>query len=250
MKNIQIKIIILLFIAFTFPHLGSSQDSLSDELAYEVNRIYPPVSITKERLNEAHTLIDLNAIYQSSWVREYISVEILTNNNGRTMKAMSKNDTLSQEQKNNMNIANVGTAIAVKVQYIPENKLTHNDIKEINFTFTVNPESEAKYTGGQLQLKQYLKDNAIDKIPEGSFKGYDLAAVKFTVNEKGQIMDAHVFETSKDEKIDNLLLESINNMPNWKPAEYANGTRVKQEFVLTVGNMENCVINLLNIRHN
>ncbi len=259
MKNIQNKLIVLLFIALAFPHPGSSQDSLTNELSYEVNRVYPHISITKEKLNEAHTLIDLNneandlnLYYKSSWIREYISVEILTSYKGKIRKAVSKNDTLSQEQKDIMNMADVGTDISVKVQYIPENTLTHNDIKEIDFSFTVDPESEAKYPGGQQQLKQYLKEKAIDKIPDGSFKNYDLTAIKFTINEEGKIIDAHVFEseyqTYKNEKIDKLLLETIRNMPCWKPAEYSNGIKVKQEFVLTVGNMENCVIPLLNIR--
>ena len=37
-------------------------------------------------------------------------------------------------------------------------------------------------------------------------------------------------------------------MPSWKPAAYANGMKVKQDFVLTVGDMTSCVVNLLNIR--
>ena len=248
MKNIQNKLIVLLLIAFAFPHLGSSQGILTKELSYEVNRIYPPISITKETLNEAHTLIDLNVNYPSSWIREYISVEILTSYKGTIRKAMSKNDTLNQEQKDIMNMADVGMSISVKVRYIPENTLKHNDAKEINFTFLVDPESDAKYPGGQQQLKQYLKAYAIDKIPDTTFRNYDLAAIKFTINEEGQIVDAHVFLPFKDKKIDELLLGAILDMPDWKPAEYSNGTKVKQEFVLTVGNHENCDINLLKIR--
>ncbi len=248
MKNIQNKLLALLFIAISFPYFAVSQNSISNELRYEVHRIYPYISITKEKLNDARSLIDLDPEYKSSWIRAYISVEISASYNGSKRKAVSKNDILSQEQKDLMNMADVGTDISVKVQYIPENTLKHNDPKEISFTFTIDPESEAKYSGGQQQLNQYLKENVMDKIPAGSFKNYDLAAVKFTINEAGQIVDAHVFETSKDENIDALLLETIRNMPRWKPAEYAGGTKVKQEFVLTVGNMENCVMNLLNIR--
>ncbi|MFT4667667.1 MAG: hypothetical protein ACI9XB_004640 [Gammaproteobacteria bacterium] len=57
-----------------------------------------------------------------------------------------------------------------------------------------------------------------------------------------------MYNSSIDENVNELLLETIQNMPCWKPAEYANGLKVKQEFVLTVGNMESCVVNLLNIR--
>lgn len=248
MKNLQNKLLIILFITLAFPFIGSSQDSLTKELRYEVNQIYPPFSITKENLKEAHTLIDLNTHYQSSWIKEYISVEILTIYNGSVRKAVGKNETLSQEQKDIMNMADVGADISVKVQYIPDNTLKHNDVKEINFSFIVEPESDAKYPGGQDQLIQYLKENAIDKIPDGSFKEFDLAVIKFTINEEGKTTDAHAFWPFEDEKIDELLLETICNMPGWKPAEYSNGTRVKQEFVLTVGNHENCVTNLLNIR--
>jgi len=248
MIKIQNKIIVLLIIALAFPHLGSSQDSLTSELHYEVNINYPPLSISKEKFNKAHTLIDLNRHYKSSYVKEYISVEILTTYKGRISKAVSKNDTLSQEQKDIMSLADVGTDISVKVKYVPDNTFTHNDIKEINFSFTVNPDSEATYHGGQEQLNKYLEENAIDKISDASFKESNLAAVKFTINEEGKISDAHVFWTSEDEKTDELLLETICNMQNWKPAEYSNGIKVKQEFVLLVGSMENCVINLLNIR--
>jgi len=37
-------------------------------------------------------------------------------------------------------------------------------------------------------------------------------------------------------------------MPRWKPAKYTNGSTIKQEFALTVGNMENGVIHLLNLK--
>jgi len=254
MKNIQNKLITFICIAFAFFHLGFSQGDLTIEPEYEVNRIYPPLSITKEKLSDAYTLVDLNKYYKSSWIREYISVEVFTSYKGKTRTAMSKNGILSQEQKDIMNKADVGTEIAVKVRYIPENTLKHNDAKEIDFTFTVEPESEAKYPGGQQQLRQYLKEKAIDKIPDGSFKEWDLTAVKFTISEEGEIVNAHIFDSiyraSKNEKLDELLLEAIYNMPDWKPAEYANGLKVKQEFVLTVGNMESCLVNLLNIRRN
>lgn len=250
MKNIYPTLIVLLFIAL--PYLCSSQSSSANTLPYEVHAAYPYISITREKLNEARTLTELNANYKSSWVRTYVSVEILTRYQGRIKKAMSKNDVLTQEQKDIMKMADAGTDISIQVHYIPENTLKHNEVQKMDFTFTVIPESEATYPGGQRQLMQYLKEKAIDKIPEGSFKDYDLTAVKFTVNEAGAIINAHVFQSVyqafKNEQIDQLLLDAIRNMPKWKPAAHANGTKVKQEFVLTVGNMESCVVPLLSIR--
>jgi len=219
MKNIRHQLIALLFIAFTLPHIGSSQDSLAFELNYEVNRTYPSLSITKEKLNEARTLTDINKYYKPSWVKEYISVEIWASHEGRLKKAMGKNDTLSQAQKDIMDMVDMGTHISVNVLYIPDNTLKHNDAKETNFRFTVEPESEAEYPGGTQQLEQYLQENTMDKISNAIFKIYNLTAVKFTIDEVGQVINAHIFETSKDEKTDELLLETICNMPNWKPAQ-------------------------------
>ncbi len=242
------KVLALILIAFAIPYTGYSQNDLTSELSFEINRIYPFITISKEQLTNAHTIVDINSYYKPSWVKEFKSVEIMISHKGRMASAMSKNDTISQEQKVIMNMADPGTDISVIVLYIPDNDFKYKDIKEVNFTLHVDPESEALFHGGQQQLNKYIKVNAIDKISDSSFKDYDLAAVKFSINENGQVVDAHVFESSNDKDVDELLLETISNMPKWKPAEYSDGTKVKQEFVLTVGNMENCVINLLNIR--
>ena len=75
-----------------------------------------------------------------------------------------------------------------------------------------------------------------------------MAAVKFTVNQTGDIVEAGMFQSTKSAEMDQILLEAIRKMPTWKPATYSDGTTVQQEFALTLGNMENCMVNLLNIR--
>jgi hypothetical protein len=254
MRNIQHKLIAIVFIILVFSCTSFSQDNLTFEIKCEVNKSYPSLYISKEKLNEARSLIDLNERYETSWVREYVSVEIFTILKGMTKKAESKNDILSQEQKDNMIMADAGTEISVKVRYLPENKLMQNDPKEMGFSFLVEPETDATFPGGQQQLNQYLKVNILDEIDDADFKQYQLMAVKFTINEEGHIVDAHLFgneyQTTKNEKIEELLLKTICNMPNWKPAVYANGVKVKQEFVLTLGDMKSCIVPLLNIREN
>ena len=251
MKTIYPNLLILLVLILAVPQFGAAQDSSMDELNFEVNRVYPPISIAKEKLKKATTLLDLNRHYKSTWVRTYLSVEVAASYQGDLKTIISENDTLSQEQKELLNRADEGSNIAVKVRYLPENTLKQNDSKEIKFKFTVEPESEAAYVGGEQKLRQYLKENAIDEIPEGSFQNYDLAIIKFMINEEGAVVDAHIFEPlhrqSKDEKIDKFLLETICNMPKWQPAAYTSGKKVKQEFALTVGNHKSCVINLVNI---
>ncbi len=251
MKNLCRQSLAFIFVAFIAPLFGFSQNSTAKP-DYEVYKIYPPLSITKEKLNEAQTLVDLNKYYKSSWVKEFVSVEVLASQNGKIRQVVAKNDVFNQEQKNIMNMADVGTDIIVKVRYIPDNTLKHNGIKEFDFTFVIEPEYEAKYPGGQQALMQYLKEKAINKIPDGIFNNYDLAIIEFTINEEGKTTDVQVFDslyqTFSNEETEQLLLETISNMPRWKPAQYGNETKVKQEFALVVGNMESCTLNLINTR--
>lgn len=247
MKSILKEVCVFLIIGAFLPQNGFAQEKGFAEIQYEVKRIYPPISIFHEKLKFVESLADLNGHYTPSWVREFISVEISTIHDGVARKSKSKNDLLTQEQKNNINSSDLGSDILVKVNYIPENTLTHNDPKELNFTVNVIPENEAEFPGGKVQLSQYIKESVVDRIRDDVFKQYQLAAVKFTINNGGQIENVYISYSSEDQLVDELLLESICNMPIWKPAKYSNGLYVDQEFALIVGDMESCAINLLNI---
>lgn len=228
-------------------HTGIAQHDFPIEVEYEVNKVYPPLSIGKAELQEVQTLLDLNKHYKASWIREYLAVEVVTIQGGKVRKAVGNNEWFNSEQKELMSRADVHEEIVVNVEYIPENTLKHNDPKDLSFAVRINPDKEAAFPGGQVELLRYLKLNAIDKIPEGTFKGYALTVIQFTVDEEGRIIDAQNFWPSENEKIDKLLLETICNMPNWEPAQYTNGRKVRQDLALTVGNMENCAVNMINI---
>lgn len=244
MKNL---VVILILFLSAMPSHSSAQGDATSEFEYNIHINYPSISLTRASLDSAETILDLNKYYKPSWVKEYVSVETRAYINGTRKSVISQNDELSQEQKDLMNQADVGTDIAVMIKYIPDNNLSQNDIQTFDFTFTLNPDNNAHFIGGQAQLEQYLKEKAIDKLPEDLFTGYKLAAVKFTVSTQGEIIDAHNFWTSEDDTIDALLYETICTMPKWKPASYTDNTTVDQDFVLTVGNMQSCVVNMLNI---
>ena len=240
---LALPILLLLGLSYT----GVAQNDFPIEVEYEVNKVYPPLSIGKAGLQEVQTLLDLNKHYKAAWIREYLSVEVVTIQGGKIRKALGENERFNAAQKELMANADVHEDIVVNVQYIPENTLKHNDPKDLSFAVSINPEKEAAFPGGEAALLSYLKSNAIDKIPEGTFKGYALTAIQFTVDEEGRIIDAQTFWPSENEKIDKLLLETICNMPNWEPAHYANGRKVRQDLAFTVGNMENCAVNMINI---
>jgi hypothetical protein len=245
MHRITLSTILIFLIA---PILVLAQETVAPILEYGVYRIYPPVSITKENLIKAETLKDINKNYPSSWIKEYISVEISAISKGTPIKAISKSDILSEDQKEVIYLADLGSEISVWVQYIPDNNFSNKEIKEIDFAFSIDPVNDAQFIGGQDKLLHYLKENLIEKIPTSTFQNYDLASVTFSIDEKGLVVDPLLHWSSNDEKVDKLLLEVICNMPPWQPAKYASGETIMQAFTLLVGNMESCTANLLNIR--
>lgn len=251
MKNIHKKIILFFFTATVY-QLVFSQDSSNFELKAEINTVYNSIHVTNQELTEAKTLIDLNSRYKSSWVKKYISVEISAIQKGQLKTEKAPNDKITPKQRKLISSADLGSEIIVKVNYVPENNLQENEPKEMEFSFVIEPDFQAEFPGGKEALKKYLHKETIEKITDGSIKRYNLSAVTFTIDENGAVIDAKIFDTSlmtgaKDEKTDKILLEAICNMPRWKPATYANGAKIKQNFALSVGDHESCIVNLLNI---
>ncbi len=242
MKKNQILLIVLLFIGCAFNSFAQQ------DLKFEINKVLPFISIQEDKLDKINTLTDLDKRYPTAWVKAYISVEISAYKNGIQTKALGMSDVLNQAQKDLIRLADRNNDIAVIVTYIPNNSLKNNPAKQYDFKVTIIPDQNATYAEGTEQLIQYLQKNSIANIEAGSFTGYDLTAVKFTITEQGYVTDIQVAMPSKDKKIDEMLVTAISKMPNWKPAAFSNGLKVKQNFVLTIGNMENCMVNLLNIR--
>lgn len=186
-------------------------------------------------LLDAKTMSDINPGYPTTWISEYISTEISTISDGKAMKAVGTNDILSTDQKNLLHNAGLGDNIIVDVDYKVANAVMGMDTRHMHFELTVIPEVEAQFPGGHQHLSAYLEDNAIYKISEKDSKQMDPAIIKFTITETGEISNAQVFQSSKNSKVDKLLLDVINKMPRWKPAENSNGLKLKQEFEFIVG---------------
>lgn len=211
-------------------------NGVSQQLQYEVRGKHTR-GVSKEKLDVAKTLIDIRPGYPSSMIDAYTSTEISVTSNGTVMKATGYNDTLSADQQTILQMADVGSEINVEVGYVHQNPVTLlPDIREMHFVLSIVPEVEATYPGGCQELSSYLKRNAIDKIPDGFSKENKVAVVSFIVTETGGISNVQVSQSSSDPEIDRLLLKAINRMPNWIPAENAEGVKVQQEFEFIVGN--------------
>ncbi len=203
-------------------------------LNYDVHGTYER-SVKKITLNEAKSLSDIIPQYPSQWIKDYTFVEVMVTNNGKTIKAAGKSMALNAEQKNILRTADLGSDVAISIGYIEKNAVTDNiQSATLHFEATVTPEKEAEYNGGYQQLTQYIKENGINKLPDVDRKEFKPVIVNFTVNEQGEISNAHIYRSSLNPKVDNTLLEAINKMPKWKPAETSKGVKVKQNFKLNV----------------
>jgi len=252
MKTTSFFAFIYCLIGITLCYNSHGQDN-SFDLSYEVNRVLPDISITEGELAKATTVSDLNSYYKSSWVKDYVSVNIIAFSNGNILQAKSNNNILTPEQKDIMKKADIGSNISVEIRYLPENSLSQKEIKAYDFSFIIDPEYDASYIGGEEQMKKYFEKNIMSKIDESKFQQHKLRAVNFTINPEGQVVDVKLFDTSmydssKEVLLEELLVDKICEMPRWKPAEYSNGQKVSQKLAFSIGDHYSCTINLLNIR--
>jgi len=215
--------------------IGSTIPPPNRDLNYEVRGIYTH-PYKKDKLTKVKSIRDIIPSYPSEWIMGNISVEIFATCGGKVNKALSSNINLTKEQKNIFTSADIGSDIVIDITYESKNPVTDNiESNKLHYSVTVVPEIEAVYLGGYQQLTEYIKENAIAKIPKSKSYQFPLTKVRFTVNEDGTIINTKLFQTSEDSAIDTLLLKVINNMPKWKPAENKKGINVKQEFELSVG---------------
>ncbi len=172
---------------------------------------------------------------------DFVSIEITATCHGKEMKSQSTSARLTVEQRNILKTADLCSDLHIKIKFKyknPENDKLGNGIRirEGEYVVTVVPEIEAEFPGGFEQLSLYLRENFVNKITKkGAYENIHPTLVRFSVNEKGQIVGAKISSTSGDPEIDNLLLDATNKMPVWKPAENPNGIKVKQEFSIPFG---------------
>ncbi len=224
MKN---KIIALFLSLFFFT-------AFSQDLRYGVRAAYNR-AVKDAALKSPRLISEVIEGYPVNWITSYTSVEITATSHGKTTKALSANAVLSPEQKNMLSSADLGTELVIDVKYKykdPFSGVVENN--KIHVSMTVVPETEAEYEGGYQEMIGFLEKNSINKISDAAAKKLQRLVVRFTVNEEGKIADAKIFNTSNDPKMDRLFLDTINNMPAWKPAVNSQGLKVKQEFEFAI----------------
>ena len=221
------------------------QDHQTDAIHFEVNKIFPSLSISIADLEVITSLEELNPYYKPEWIKEMVSVKVSSLVQGIRKEALGYSEEFTQEQKQCIIQADRGSVISVKVTYIPDNSLPDNEVHEYPFTFVVEPAQDAFYAEGLDAMMAYLKESAIKKLESVSMEANDLYSIKFSIDTEGRVTDAQVFWPSENKEVDSILLSAVCNMPNWRPARYDDGSPAEQEFAFTVGNHQSCVMNLM-----
>ncbi|MDJ1469231.1 energy transducer TonB family protein [Xanthocytophaga flava] len=230
MKNSLITLLLLLLSGVVF----------SNDLSYTVHGRYIRF-IKKERVKDAPDMV-----YPISWITRNVSVEITTPDDGKPRKDVHPNDSMRTDQRYIPNWINLGTDIVIDVANTYTNSI-HNTsagkVIEMNLmhsSSTEVPAIEAHYVGGYQQMTAYVNRNVMYRISETVLKQLQSVVVAFTVNEKGDITNAKVSKTCGKPEIDKLLLDTITQMPKWKPAQNAKGIKVKQDFTCRIGKPTGC----------
>lgn len=242
------QLLVLLLAVPTLPTVTHGQTEAPYEISCQVEKVAPHLSITRSELLAAETIADLNPHYKPEWVAEYVRVDIATSKNRSLLVQSASTGTLTESQKTQLASRDDGTPVTVTVQYLPNNTLTQKEEKTLDFTVLVEPDHDAAYPGGPEKLKAYLSTYDLKQKAKGRVAQYLLSAVAFTVNEKGDVVDVKIAQTTEDRALDELLIKAACNMPQWTPASYLSGEATAQDLVLTLGDRESCMINVLNIK--
>jgi TonB family protein len=222
-KSLLVLSVLLLFIS------GYAQ-----ELKFNVHGKYTR-PVDKKTLSSAKTVGDLISGYPYNWISAYSSVEIIGTSGGKTKSYTSSDDLLTKEQLLLLSSTDMCSNVVINIKYTYNNGLSGEvENNQIHVTLNLVPDVEAEYLGGAEELNTYIKENAISKIPEATSKKIKGAIVNFTVNENGEVSNVQLTRTTGDTSIDQLLMETLSKMPKWKPAQNADGTKVKQDFELTL----------------
>lgn len=230
------KLVVTFFVIAGLSAAASAQYMVNN-LRYGIRPKYKR-PIQKETLEKANTLQDIIPDYPVNWIFGYESVEILVNGHGRALRGVGNDALLSADQKSVLQKAALADDVEINVHYRSQNTVTRApENGGMHTVFTVVPQTEAVFTGGEAALERYLGSKGIEEISARIPAGFKQVRIGFVVDERGNITEVKLAQSCGNGKVDRLLLEAIRNMPPWQPALNGQGRAVSQEFEFTAGSL-------------
>jgi hypothetical protein len=226
MKNV-LSILFVLFLFFA----GSAQHS-RDAFFMSVTP-----AITKEKLAAAVNAFDFAPVLPGhlNSVVDIVSVDITAINKGSQKSSAGKDAILTADQVTLLQNADLYSEIEMKIWFRWKDTSAAQCYRGLHhigdIRYVVVPQKEAEFPGGYSTLKNYVEQNITSKI-RGLTSKKEIPSMEatFTVDENGKITEVKVSGKKPSPEAESLILDAINRMPDWDPAQDSNGTRIKQVF--------------------
>lgn len=193
-------------------------------------------AITQSEAKNAVAITDINPDFPSSWISEYVSVELTANCNGKATKANGSSIMFSTEQIALLRKTDIGSNISFNISYYADtDEIKNRELKRIAFDYGVAPESIASYEGGNDKLDRYLVNKGLNEISATLDTQQKSYQVNFTVDKNGTVINAYMNDSTGLLDVDEALIKAVRDMGKWQPALNSNGGSIAQDFVLNIG---------------
>lgn len=192
--------------------------------------------VTKEKLQKAKTISGIVPDGAADDVREFWDVRIKLLDE-KTPEAKAKDDQLTEDQLKLIQTFDYSSNFSIEAFCMMKNHETGEYEKQcFVYYMTVIPEKYAEYNGGNQAFIDYLKHGSKEETEGVKRKDLQPGKIRFTVLKNGTIADVELESTSGDKKVDDKMMELVNNSPNkWTPAQNMQGEKIDQVMVYSFG---------------
>lgn len=225
-----------------FIWISFSLSVCAQEFGFDLRPDYQK-GISKSALVGAKKIKDFDPGFPSSWIQKenYISTNISVESHGKKEGFKGINDSLTTEQQNILNTAEIGSIISVVVLYTSNNVITkQKEEKRVDVEYTVTPFSDAEFIGGSQQFDRFLRNIIINELSSNDKQSIQSAQFMFNINEEGAINNIRVLHSTCNAFLDDFVCKQLQKMPAWRSAKNIKGESLNQEFILSLGSLVGC----------
>ena len=193
-------------------------------------------TLTVGQMRTAKTIEDIIANYPHKAIENCESVWVKSLFKDGEVSIMTKGSELNKEQLSLLNSSEIGDYFNVIVNYGSNYSCNGNLVYDrLDIGITVVPEVQAEYPDGYSKLIAYLDGNSKERMENMDFSNIQSLSIKFFIDEDGKADEIRVMNESGNPELDDIVVELLNDMPEWKPARDEDGNHVRQEFELIFG---------------
>ena len=218
--------------AFTFASSDGNSSTLN--LLYKLDSRYS--EITKEELSNTTSVLELVPCMKSDWwTSSFEKVSIVVMDDGEEIAAEGYGTKFNQVQLQLLRSAPYSTNFYIWARgkdHLPDaGKLDENI-----YYYTITPENEAEYEGGEEAFVQFIKEGIEPNTSIMDEDNLRPGQLDFTITKDGKVEDIKLLSSSGYGEIDELLMELISQtQEDWIPAQNKEGQNVDQEFTFFFG---------------